>query len=393
MKISVENTVHKIASVYFDAFSRGVGISDDLSLLSGQTGIIIFCKHYLYVYPNSAWEVLLEEYIEAFFDNLTSGMSLYTYCAGITGVLDGLKYLNEQRLLEVDYSDIERHYKPVLQHFAINNILQENFDYLHGGLGVLKYFSHDTDFAQLSLDALDRMAEKNGEDYKWISQIGLSQEKGYNISLSHGMSSIVSVLCLLPEKMQMRNELLQGACNYILSQELEYKERGCFFPSVSLEYEQMHGKYRSRLAWCYGDLGIASALWQAGKALHDDKIKGKALRIFRYSTERVNDEGNMVHDAGLCHGSASIAMMFHYIFEQTNDNALRHSRDFWINRTLEMATHKDGPAGYKIWQGTNRTWTTGYGILEGIAGIGLLLLTMITGEKQASKWMNFFLMS
>ena len=55
-----------------------------------------------------------------------------------------------------------------------------------------------------------------------------------------------------------------------------------------------------------------------------------------------------------------------------------------------MARFEDGLAGYKAWQGENG-WMNQHGILEGIAGIGLVLLSHLSNEEPS--WDRSFLLS
>lgn len=46
-----------------------------------------------------------------------------------------------------------------------------------------------------------------------------------------------------------------------------------------------------------------------------------------------------------------------------------------------MAKFEDGLAGYKTWQGAERGFRNEYGLLEGIAGIRLVLLAYLSDEE------------
>lgn len=116
MKTRIEHKIHAIADVLFRDMKDGKLDNEGVGLLAGQTGIIIFCKHYLQVFPNSEKEEILEGFLETYFDKLTSEIGLLTYCGGFTGALEGLKYLNRERLLEIDYSDVEKNYRELLKH-------------------------------------------------------------------------------------------------------------------------------------------------------------------------------------------------------------------------------------------------------------------------------------
>ena len=237
---------------------------------------------------------------------------------------------------------------------------------------------------------LEKTAEKKDNTYRWHSLIGAERKIGCNIALSHGISSIVAVLSNLncaSINQESRDRIIEKACNYINSQEIDPQKYGCFFPNISLE-DQDEIK-RSRMAWCYGDLGVATALWEAGKVLNNKTWKSKAIEIFTFSSKRRCQEDTMVQDVELCHGSASLVMMFDYIFRETENDLFRETRDFWVNKSLELSCCTDGLAGYKTWLGPDLKWRTEYDILNGISGIGLMFLGVLYNEK---KWMEFFML-
>lgn len=390
----VENRVHEIAGCIFHAMKNQELEIADLGLLSGQTGIIIFCSHYLKEYPDSKKAEILDSYMNIYFDRLTSGVEMFTYCSGLAGILDGLRYMNETKLIDVDFSDIENNYVAFLQKFALQSIADINYDYLHGALGVIKYFHDDSVFVNEALVLLEQMAEKEGDSYKWKSRTGMERTVGYNIALSHGISSIVAVLSQLNSSsinLEVRNRIITNACNYILSQEIAPLTYGCYFPSMSLE-NSSETILRSRMAWCYGDLGVAVALWQAGKTMNNEFWKSKALEVYTYSSQRRSPKDSMILDAELCHGTASLAMMFEYMNQQTGNDLYRETRDFWIQQTLGMKRFDDGLAGYKIWQGFDKEWAKEYVLLDGISGIGLMLMSVLPQWSGGKEWMKFFML-
>lgn len=394
MNNDIENRVHEIAECIFKAMKNKELEIIDLGLLSGQTGIIVFCGHYLREYPNARKTKILDDYLNSYFDRLTAGVELFTYCSGLAGILEGLRYMNKAELLSVDYSDIENSYLAFLQGFALQNITNMNYDYLHGSLGVIKYFHDDSAFVNEALRLLEEMAEKDGDIYKWKSKIGMERRVGYNIALSHGISSIVAVLSQLNSRSihrDTRNRIVTNACNYIMSQEIDYQKYGCFFPSMSLE-DSEEPFYRSRMAWCYGDLGVAAALWQAGKALNNELWKSKAIEVYTYSSQRKSPQDSMILDAELCHGTTSLAMMFEYMNQQTGKPLFRETRDFWIGQTLGMKRFEDGLAGYKTWQGFDKDWSKEYALLDGASGIGLMLMSILPKWSGGTKWMEFFML-
>lgn len=91
------------------------------------------------------------------------------------------------------------------------------------------------------------------------------------------------------------------------------------------------------MAWCYGDLGIGMAIWQSGKILKNEEYKKAGLRILMESTKRRNLKEEGVLDAGLCHGSSGISMIFRRMYIETQQREFADAWDYWIEKTLNFS--------------------------------------------------------
>lgn len=162
--------------------------------------------------------------------------------------------------------------------------------------------------------------------------------------------------------------MLKGCVNYVLSLEQDFNSIGSHFPIDT-------GLQKSRLAWCYGDLGIASSIWSAGKTTGNQEWKNKALEIFNDSTQRLSMNDTHVNDAGICHGSVGVALIFKRMYIETGQHIFLETAYKWINQTLSFSKYDDGLAGYKaIW------WdklVRDFSLLNGISGIGLTFLSFL----------------
>ena len=380
----------KIAEVFNTILECGdnLNIPLNIGLFAGKTGLSIALLTYATHTKDAKFKDKGLQLIETIFNEIeTTNNYSFTYCDGLSGFGWGLNYANRENLIDVDVNTLLEDVDPVLAQYASMEMQKTNYDFLHGAVGTLFYFVSRAKDNALLLPAIEKtvvqlqnIGIKESDIIKWASVIDYDkQTKGYNISLSHGMASIATVLSKLcyVNGIDQKNvrHLLLSCVNYILQQEINKDKYGSFFPSVAIESsEQIH---KSRLGWCYGDLGIASALWQAGVALQNETWKNKALEVLLFAAEkRRNLAENFVVDAGLCHGTAGIGHVFHRMWWNTRIPEFKHAADYWMNETLKMARFEDGLAGYKVWKTEKYGGLRNdYGLLEGIAGIGLALLS------------------
>ncbi|WP_170164461.1 lanthionine synthetase C family protein [Sinomicrobium pectinilyticum] len=372
--------------------------TSDIGVLTGISGIAVFCFYYSRFSGKQRYADLGSEILTEVFDRINNGYDMHTYCSGISGALWSMEHLREEGFIELESDAVF----PALDDFLADCTEQyadENFyDFLHGILGIGHYFliryrntgsgvlkEHYANLLTGMVNRLKKTAITEGDSSKWKSWLVREERlKGYNLGLAHGISGIVNFLSRLlvyPEFSEVRS-LLRGAVHYISSWEGAISGTSLFPAWIT---ESGGKSYRNRLGWCYGDPGTGLSLWHAGKALQDDALCTRAVKILEYSTQRTDPEEAGIRDAGLCHGACGIMHIYRYMERQTNRQAFAMAADFWQQKALEMAVHPDGYAGYMQWRGGNRQgWQPETGILEGIAGIGLSIMAELSPDS--IKW-------
>lgn len=391
-----EAKVHEIARILADRMEIPDIKNSGIGLYTGKFGILLFLAHYAKRFPEEAFQPTLNRCLEECCDDLCNDVIYaYTFCSGLAGALSSIRLMDRLSLIDLDISEVEAQYRaPMLrQMMRFFDHRPGNFDFMHGAMGIALHFKNDPEFIENAVKWLGENANRDDGFTKWKSVLSDKGQIGYNIALSHGMSGIVLVLSRLYGAGVFRQEireLVASTVGYILSQEIDRSKYGCCFPSQSLENgDEIH---KSRLGWCYGDLGVAVALWQAGKAFGRPDWKDKATDVMLFTTGRRDMKDNSIADAGLCHGGAGVAMMFKYMYDETGDERFAETSNYWADATLTLATHEDGPAGYKRYTlETTPPWKDSYTMLEGIAGIGLILLSTLDMERK-SEWTDLFLL-
>jgi len=240
-------------------------------LYSENFGALLFLHYYADFTKEEKYKLLAEDVLDKLLSQLESNLTGFSYSSGYAGILYLFHFLQEKKFIGLDMSDFEETIESYLIMHARNCMRVNDFDYLHGSLGVALYFlkrNPNHPFLSEFIEFLYHTAEKDSLNHtvKWKTPYGWPErEYGYHLSLSHGMTSIVLFLCRLlkSELFKASNDcltMLEGCMNYILSQEIDHTQYGSCFPSTSLERD--HTPAPSRVAWCFGDLGIAWALWQ-----------------------------------------------------------------------------------------------------------------------------------
>jgi len=397
----VKKKIDQIADCIFAKIQKDE--EQSFGLYSGKFGWLLFLIYYAKYTQNETHISLTQKFAEKLMQKFVEKEKVHTFCSGLSGILYLFEFLREKEIIDLDVSKIQSFLDDYVVSHMRQDIQRGYYDFMHGALGVGLYFlkrKTNPEYIHELIDFLQNTVEidPKNQNCKWESMIEHEDRKlqVYNLSLCHGISSIIIFLSrviksgIYNEKTQ---EMLTGAVNFVLSHQNDFVKVGSFFPNLQLKNAQktkntQETASKSRLAWCYGDLGIGLAFWQAGNATGQTEWKEKGLDILLQSTHRLTFHETFVHDAGICHGSAGIAMIFRRMFFQTQRNEFKESVPYWIEKTLSFSGFEDGLAGYKSWM--KDVWICDDILLTGISGIGLVLLSYI--DKEPHDWDEMFLL-
>jgi class I lanthipeptide synthase len=213
-----------------------------------------------------------------------------------------------------------------------------------------------------------------------------------DLGVAHGMGGAIALLgsiCGVGVERETARPLLEGAVSWLFAHSVA-TEAGATFPVWLAPGFQPE---RARCAWCYGDPGIAAALFVAGRAMGAPDWELAAVALACRAAERPLAETGVV-DAGFCHGAAGLAHIYNRMYQGTGEEKLRRAAVHWIERTLDFFRLAKGNGGSWV-QGSNDPaepgpWT-GTGLLEGAAGIALVLAAATTSLEPV--WDRMFLVS
>jgi lantibiotic biosynthesis protein len=327
---------------------------------------------------------------------LTAGLS-----AGFTGVAWAISHVGRTLGLDVDI--------PASLDLAVRALVTAGraplgFDLISGAVGFGVYFLErlpEPGAADALVEIVDHLAacaRHDGAGLAWptppeLVPIARRSEfpSGYvDLGMAHGIAGVIAFLASTHDAglaVARSRALLEGAVGWLLAR--PRTDGG--FPWAHIA-EVTAGP--ARLAWCYGDLGIALALLRAARTLDRPGWREHARALLVRSARRGRAETG-VADACLCHGSAGVLHLFRRGSEMLPDPDLIEAAHAWAAATLAMRddtvsstlagfaalAHEDGRA----YRHAER------GLLNGAAGIALALLPCVVALEPA--WDRALLLS
>ncbi|MEZ5196408.1 MAG: lanthionine synthetase C family protein [Bacteroidales bacterium] len=374
----IDQIAEAIVSIESDNYITNNFIGDKL-------GAALFLVYYSKYKQKQKYYNIGFEFISEIFDVYSSDFS---NPLGLSKFGWFVEHLSKNDFISIDtnyaLSDIDE----FLFSIMIKTAQDGNYDFLHGAISYGLYFlnrvpNRKTDkYLGELITTLEKTCIDSGNNQKkWLSVLNSEKDlSGYNISLSHGIASLIVFFSKIYNRNIERDKtsiLLKGSIKYLINQKLDITKYNSFFSMWAKE--SMDKITSSRLAWCYGDLGIAVSMWHSSQVLNDRKLENDAISIFLHSSKRKKLDENGVIDAGFCHGTSGIAHIFNRMYGYTGIEELKVASNYWFLQTLKMSQFKDGIAGYKTWL-TERYggWKNNISLLEGVSGIGLTMISAVS---------------
>jgi lantibiotic biosynthesis protein len=205
----------------------------------------------------------------------------------------------------------------------------------------------------------------------------------FNLGVAHGVPGVLAVLadaCRVEPCARLARELLSGAVQWLLALPRAEPAGSRFGKWVSPRSGVVPAP---RLAWCYGDPGIAVTLLYAARKARESGWEREALAIARHAARVPAAEAGVV-DPALCHGAVGLAHLYNRLYQATAEEPFAKAARSWYRRALDMRQGEEGIAGFCSWGPSAdpaQAWRGDPGLLTGASGIGLALLAAISGRE------------
>lgn len=150
----------------------------------------------------------------------------------------------------------------------------------------------------------------------------------------------------------------------------------------------------SRLAWCYGDLGILSVLHQISRRSRQGDWRAFSNELLEHCLAWPLERAG-INDAPLCHGAIGVAHVFNRIYQEDGDERCRESAISWYKRALTMRRPGSGIGGFSAFTRPDPNgpvvWEATPAFLDGAVGVALGLIAALTSVEP--QWDRMLLIS
>lgn len=355
--------------------------NQNYGLYQGKTGELLFLTSLEQHFPGLVAFEDIQQHFSAIVKSVPQLPQPLSLAEGVTGVAYVFEHLSgfqpELRTLNDSFDQLL--FTTLTAHSATTEL-----ELTKGIAGLLLYLyeRRDKDFARKAASLLLSELEQRAI---WLTDSVCSwptpqnsmfrlrkNSPGYefNLGLAHGMPGIIAALLLWMDDWEFgarAGRLVCGGCDWLFEQQADAEVLGAYYPELA------QTQVCSRLGWCYGDLGIALLLGKAAVVCQRPRYFALGQQIAAFSAQRFGAAADVTNPA-LCHGSAGVSLMFQLLDQVYPQTELRTVADFWYQQTF-----KD-PMLSCLLHAPSETAKYSTGLLNGYAGIGLTMLSTVTGH-------------
>jgi hypothetical protein len=348
----------------------------DVSLLSGAAGLVMYLTKFSEVYEDESLEDLINTSLTRIIDHTElKGLKTSAYSNGLCGVSWLLNFLIEREYVELDSDDLIVGWDNYLSKAFTNLLLEDNWNLLHGGLGLAFYFLGKNNIVEVEkmITYLDNKAIESDNRSLWLRFAEDQSQFIFDLGFANGNASL---LCFLVQSFKQGimietcHKLIDRLTQAYIYYAQDYNLFQCYWKDfvTAQEFEDMQtNPPQPGLAWGYGDLMILNNLFDAAKVTANAKNEQVFLELLKITAAKMSLIGSSISDPNIYEGSSGVAMIYSHLYKTTSNPIFYQAYQFWFKTTIDFLNQDDKGAN----EGLPNQKT---GLLDGLAGIGLMLI-------------------
>lgn len=299
-----------------------------------------------------------------------------------------LKVIREDGILDIDLGEDELKVFDELIYTHTGVFLRDNnMDYLFGAPGSLHYLLTRLDenpavagYLEWLIGTLDTMGIEDERGIRFFNSHVNRQNKSKDLDtgLAHGQCGLLLVLLKVYEAGICRTvvrRIIEGMLHYLRGLKMQ-PDREAGYPSfypvgMNEALDKTHpvnrAKYNNRMGWCYGDLNMTLVFYRAARILDLPVWMDEGDEVGLDCVTRLDVRDSDITAGHICHGSASLVLLFNALYEERPLAAYLDASAYWTRFTEEYLERQlqDPEAEPRS--------------MEFLMGIPGSLLTLITG--------------
>jgi lantibiotic biosynthesis protein len=282
------------------------------------------------------------------------GFGLYS---GLAGSMWSLVHASDTAVAEEDLDVVAE----ALISYLRNPHWFGHFDLINGLTGLAVYAAElpSSSSARALLaavsDQLAAMARTDVDGVYWWTPPELLPDhqqqrhpKGHvDLGVAHGVPGVLWALGAAAQAgIATGRQLLDRAVPWLLSQRLDGDVAFGYTTTLDDAVEP------ARLAWCYGDVGVAATLMATAQMADRDDWRVEAAALAHRAAHRPEATSAVV-DPGLCHGAAGVGHLFRRLYDATGDPSMGEASARWLDVARAMPPPENpgflnGPVGVEL---------------------------------------------
>lgn len=394
---------------------------EDTTLTAGYPSLVVLFSELDNWFPSEGWDEIAHEHLLALQNSMISSgfyqdISLFS---GLTGIAFSVRAAskNETRYTEF-LENIDQMIITMVDEYCNDLLNKQNkgisplwVDVISGLSGVGRYLlqvenkaaSQVREKIEKCLILMGNTIEINStnavgwyvpNEYLFTDKDKEQYPDGvFNLGMAHGVAGFISYLSLSLIKNpndKEKKKTIEYMCDWLINKS-EYRNYGlCWSSMISYEEEINSINLTSndtRDAWCYGSAGIGRAIYLAGKATAREDYFDKSKEAFQAIYNRNLNEWRL-EGPSFCHGYSGLLQIINRMLNDSNDEFYVSFQEKLVKLILEKYSEKY-PFGFVDEEGTNKV--TKIGLIDGVTGILLSLLSTIELQNQEITWDYLFL--
>lgn len=361
---------------------------DNIGLLTGSSGSLLFLVLYSMVTENNSIEEKAEQVLDDILGKLAEAEnSSPSHCEGIAGIAWSLLFLYEIHYLNEPSDDFFDDCDRLLTVYLDLFLKEEKWDLLYGAIGIGFYFlkrSNEVEVKKI-IKFLERIAVSEDNQIKFKRHEPYFERLIYDTGFAHGNAAVLLFVTRAYKAGILLNEcktLISGMITFYDKNVHKYDVEGCYWPDfMEMDNSIKDQQTYSRIAWCYGDLMILNTLYTASEAIGDIEGSIRYLDMLEVTSGRTSYTTSLVKDPHICHGSAGIALVYEKLYHSTSRKAFKLAADYWISVTISAFVPGSVLGDQTSVHSLPFIDENKNEFLDGLAGVGLVALSRVYREK------------